>query len=218
MPVSLTELHARLYDYGGVLRVGKHPPGGRACCALEFGAIMREQLWTDEPGDLPDIRPLNDAFADDAERTRCLLPMVAAFWHWGSWGGTRQRRFGVRVVLRTVQTLIAPLSSLSPALQQQCQTVSTCERVIEMMQDLTQDTVTPLRVCQAAKEAAIHALQGDAAQATTGAARAAAEIAANTASKDASTRVLRLACDEVWIRAARESEDSQWVKQIWERD
>lgn len=55
----------------GVLKYGDHASGSREFCALEFSAIMRGNPHGDTPGDLPDIRSLNDAFGQGLLRLPC---------------------------------------------------------------------------------------------------------------------------------------------------
>ena len=110
----------------GVLTVGTHRPDARAFCALEFSAAVRGNPPSDAPGDLPDLRPLNDApWSSDRLRTAHLLPVMAAYWDWGTWSLATQTAVVARVAVLTVNRLIAALPGLSDAVSAQCRSART---------------------------------------------------------------------------------------------
>ena len=110
----------------GVLTAGAHRPDASAFCALEFSAAVRGKPPSDAPGDLPDLRPLNDApWSSDLLRTAHLLPVMAAYWDWGTWSPATQTAVVARVAVLTVNRLIAALPGLSDAVSAQCRSART---------------------------------------------------------------------------------------------
>jgi hypothetical protein len=155
----------------GVLKQGAHQPGSRAFCALEFDAVVRGRAHSDAPLTLPDLRPLNDAlWSSDVVRTHHLLPVMAAYWEWAEWSEEKRQRVMGRVVVLTVQRVIAGLPYLSPEIVMRCQQATTLE--------------TAGAAAYAAARAA-HAAADAAAYAAYAAADAAADAAANAAARAA---------------------------------
>ena len=93
MPITLEALkHGLVVHDDSVLKRGSHKPDSREFCALEFSSIMRKKDFSDSPGDMPDLRPLNDApLSSDAIRTEHLLPVMAALWDWRDWSNNKKR-------------------------------------------------------------------------------------------------------------------------------
>ena len=106
---------------GGVLKAGSHKEGSGEFCASEFSAIMRGKPVFDFSDDLPDIRAMNDAFgSNDLERTKCLLPVIAALWDWNAWDKTRRQRFVERLTVLTIQKIIGQLPTVGENAKAKC--------------------------------------------------------------------------------------------------
>jgi hypothetical protein len=163
--------------FGGVLRHGKHQPDGQAC-ALEAVSIAKGLTWTDDPRTvgLPDIRAINDAYRDDAPRTRDLVPVIEAYWDWATWSPARRRAVMDRIVIETVRQLIAELHMLPDAVRAQCRAVTTRQEAATAAAAARADAAL------AAADAALAAADAsDAARAAAYAAAAAARVAAYAA-------------------------------------
>ena len=107
MQDSFTDFVAR--RFGGVLRSGSHQPDGLAC-VHEADNCWHGRPWSDAPVDLPDMRPLNDAYPDDTSRTVAMLrlvPVMAEVWADPDW----RQRWVERVALETVRQLTVGLST-----------------------------------------------------------------------------------------------------------
>ena len=92
--MTVARLKAALVELdGGVLKRGSHEEGEREFCALELSSVMRGQKINDEPGNLPDLRDLNDTIYGDKVRTKALLPTMAALWDWEKWSDRRRKKF-----------------------------------------------------------------------------------------------------------------------------
>jgi hypothetical protein len=82
------------------------------CCvaALEAATVARcgKKRWSASPSlaGLPDLRPLNDAFRDDAARTEHLVPVVLALWDWAEWPAGRRVDWARGVALRTIRQVL----------------------------------------------------------------------------------------------------------------
>jgi hypothetical protein len=196
----------------GVLKQGAHQPGSRAFCALEFDAVVRGRAHSDAPLTLPDLRPLNDAlWSSDVVRTHHLLPVMAAYWEWAEWSEEKRQRVMGRVVVLTVQRVIAGLPYLSPEIVMRCQQATTLEtagaaayaaaRAAHAAADAA--AYAAYAAADAAADAAAYAADAAcaAARAADAAANAAAHAAANAAARDS---VLITAC-ALWVEAAAES-------------
>ncbi len=123
--MDTSELQRLLSEHDdGILRHGAHEEG-REFCALEFESRVRGRAWSDAPITLPDLRPLNDArWSSDEARTAALLPVMAALWEWTSWSAERRQAWVGRVVIATVNKIIAELPSLPDEIRVQCRAVT----------------------------------------------------------------------------------------------
>jgi hypothetical protein len=196
----------------GVLKQGAHQPGSREFCALEFDAVVRGRAHSDAPLTLPDLRPLNEAlWSSDVVRPHHLLPVMAAYWEWAEWSEEKRQRVMGRVVVLTVQRVIAGLPYLSPEIVMRCQQATTLEtagaaayaaaRAAHAAADAA--AYAAYAAADAAADAAAYAADAAcaAARAADAAANAAAHAAANAAARDS---VLITAC-ALWVEAAAES-------------
>ena len=116
-----TTLETRFH---GVIGHGMHENGCGACL-LECAHHTLGHEWSDAPNLWPDLRPLNDGPWDtDRARTTHLVPVLRAYWDWSTWMHARQRQVMERVILLTVQRVIAGLPGLTPAQRDGCRGVT----------------------------------------------------------------------------------------------
>ena len=190
MSMTIEALRQGLVEHDkGVLKGGMHKPEDREFCALEFSSIMRGKTLTDSPGDLPDLRPLNDApWPNDTARTAALLPVMVALWDWREWSSKRQAQWAQRVVIDTVRRIISELPGLSDLLRIRCHAGTTLNEV---------------KVEAAETEAEAGAWVATGAWAATAA--EAAAWAAGAAKTQTPESVLVTACD-IFIQAAQGTE------------
>lgn len=122
---------------GGVLKTGCHGEGERKFCALEFSSMMRGKGVDDNPGDLPDFRSLNDAdqWRSDKERTRHLLPVMAALWDWRTWSTKRQNRFTTLFSGDVQYNNYRMQGYLHQAMKDGITPITLCERLIQAAHD-----------------------------------------------------------------------------------
>ena len=127
----LTMLQAVLdARFHGVLTQGQHPdPEDSHACALELLSVVQGKPWTDDPETVRtfDVRALNDLEVPDAVRTTHFLPVLAAYAGSLDWPLERQQRVVARLVILTVQRLIAELPSLPEDLRSRCRRAATVE-------------------------------------------------------------------------------------------
>jgi hypothetical protein len=190
----------------GVLKQGAHQPGSRAFCALEFDAVVRGRAHSDAPLTLPDLRPLNDAlWSSDVVRTHHLLPVMAAYWEWAEWSEEKRQRVMGRVVVLTVQRVIAGLPYLSPEIVMRCQQATTLETAGAVADAAA--NAAARAAAYAAADAAAYAANIAAYAAARAAVRAAADAAANAAANaaDAAANAARAAVDAAADAAAGDS-------------
>ena len=167
----------------GLLMHGSHQEGTKEFCFHEFARAVRGRPHSDIPDDLPDLRSLNDAaWASDVERTRHMLPVLAAYWDWANWSRDKQQAIVVQVCILTVQRIISELPNLPQVVRAKCRTAQT------------------LTDAEAAAKAAAWAAEA-AAWAAWAAAKAAAEAAAWAAWARAGAKPLTIAC-QLWCDAA----------------
>jgi len=105
--------------FGGYIRKGSHSEDGKGCL-IEIANAAIGAAWSDHPTLWPDFRPINDAYDSDEARTRHLWPVLRKYWHWSEWGEARQRQIIERVVILTVQRIIAELPGLPAEVAQRC--------------------------------------------------------------------------------------------------
>ena len=182
--------------FGGRIRKGSHTEDG-AGCLIEIANAAIGAAWSDNPTLWPDLRPINDAFTSDSERTRVLWPVLRAYWHWSEWGAARQRQIIERVITLTVQRIIAELPGLPPDVAQRCREATTLSAA-----GAAAGAATAKRRRGAAAWAAALAADRAAAGAAWEAERAAwaAVLAAGEAWVAAADSVLERAC-ALWIEA-----------------
>lgn len=111
--------------FGGVLTEGKHEPDGHACVLEAYSQYLRKD-WSDAPHYLPDIRSLNDSrWPSDEDRTRAMLSVVAAYQDWPSMPLTRRQAIADRLVILTMQRIVADLPYLPDDIRRRCRRVKT---------------------------------------------------------------------------------------------
>ena len=110
--------------FGGRIRKGSHTEDG-AGCLIEIANAAIGAAWSDDPTLWPDFRSINDAFSSDEARTRHLWPVLRAYWHWSEWSTERQRQIIERVIILTVQRIIADLPGLPAEVAQRCREATT---------------------------------------------------------------------------------------------
>ena len=99
-------------QFGGVLTHGSHTPDGSACL-LEAAHAALGEVWSDTPDHWPDLRALNDGpWTSDAARTAALIPVLQAYWEWRTWSLARQQTVLARIIVLTINRLIADLPGL----------------------------------------------------------------------------------------------------------
>lgn len=183
-------------QHGGVLTTGCHDASADGpCCIMEARAVCLGLEWTDEPSvvGMPDIRPLNDArWSSDTARTEWMLKLADAYTNWATWSRERQQAVISRVVIGTVQHVIAELSPVPDAIRTRCRAVRTLDEAADAAAAAGAGAAEADAAWAAwAAEAAAGAAEADAA----GAARAAA-----WAARAAADQMLITAC-QVWIDA-----------------
>ena len=110
--------------FGGLIRNGSHTEDGSGCL-IEIANAAIGAAWSDDPTLWPDFRSINDAFSSDEARTRHLWPVLRAYWHWSEWSTERQRQIIERVIILTVQRIIAELPGLPAEVAQRCREATT---------------------------------------------------------------------------------------------
>ena len=179
--------------FGGLIRRGFHPDD-REGCLIEIANAAIGAAWSDHPTMWPDFRPINDAYDSDEARTRHLWPVLRKYWHWSEWGEARQRQIIERVVILTVQRIIAELPGLPAEVAQRCREATTRVAVLAAAGAAAGAAWAAERVAAWAAE---RAAEGAAREAGREAAWAAARAAARAAAADS---VLERAC-ALWIEA-----------------
>ena len=114
--------------FGGLLRGGSHRPDGEVC-AIELRAAALGLPWTDDPRRTRDFdyRAINDIVVPDALRTEWMLPVILAYAGSLDWPRAAQQRVVDRLVIWTVQRVIAALPHLPPSIRDQCREARTVE-------------------------------------------------------------------------------------------
>ena len=182
--------------FGGYIRKGSHSEDGKGCL-IEIANAAIGAAWSDHPTLWPDLRVLNDAFTSDTERTRVLWPVLRAYWHWSEWSTERQRQIIERVVILTVQRIIAELPGLPAEVAQRCREATTRAAALAAARAAERAAWAAEReAAWAADRAAERAAREAGREAAWAAARAAA-LAAEGAAADS---VLERAC-ALWIEA-----------------
>ena len=125
--VTLEALETLLKSrFKGVLFKGAHNEDSQAC-VLELLSVAQGMPWTDSPKTTRcfDLRLINDMPVSNAIRTKHLLPLLAVYAGSMDWPIAKQKAVVTRIVLLTVNRLLAELPSLSKVLKTQCQQATT---------------------------------------------------------------------------------------------
>ena len=114
------------------LSAGAHNPDGQAC-ALEYLSVARGIDWTDAPEKVRcfDLRLINDISVSDALRTEHLMPVLMAYDGSLDWPMERQQRVVERIIILTVQRLVADLPGLPDTIREQCRKATTLTEAAE---------------------------------------------------------------------------------------
>ena len=213
--------------FHGLIHQGSHNDRSQACL-LECAHAAIGAAWSDCPDLWPDLRPLNDAaWSSDARRTAHLIPVLRAYWEWSIVPVARQHQIMARLILLTVQRIIAELPGLPEVTRAACRQARTLDAATAAT--AAADATVASSVADAARAAAraaadavqvtgdvIRAIQWTVpspeavqtaetghAQATTALARAAsaASFVASHTTSHAADAVLGTAC-ALWIEAA----------------
>ena len=112
--------------FSGVLSAGHHGEDGEAC-GMEFLNAFHRRPWSDSPEEARsfDTRELNDIDISDEVRTKYLLPVLAAYDGSLDWPQERQRAVADRLVILTVQRVVAERPGLSDENRRQYRAAST---------------------------------------------------------------------------------------------
>jgi hypothetical protein len=196
---NATKMEQMLKRYGGKLYSGTHKPGVGQCCILELVSICKGLEWTDDPEvvGMPDCREINDgAWSTPELRAKHMLRLAVAFEAWMDWPEERVRRFAERLVIRTVNVLIAELPHIGEGVARSCRAADTLEAALEAAAYAAAAALAAARAAAYAAEKAAAAWDAEVAvQAAAMAAAAAAEAAEDP------DEVLVQAVD-LWVEAA----------------
>ena len=186
-----------------LLSAGAHMPDHQGC-ALEYLSVARGLEWTDDPASVRcwDLRPLNDIPVSDRLRTELLMPVLRAYDGSMDWPLDRQQAVAERLVVLTVQRIVAELPSLSSEMRRQCTEAATLKLAEAAAVAAAAAVATAEDEARAAAEAEAAAVAaGGAAEEAAGDAAAAAWAAGNAAGAARLEQVFRVAC-QVWLDAA----------------
>ena len=194
------------------LSAGAHQPDGHAC-ALEYLSVARGIPWTDQPETVRcwDIRPVNDILVSDDLRTTHLLPLLRAYDGSMDWPIARQISVVEKIIIATVNHVIAELQYLPDDLRAPCRVAATVAQA-GAAAGAAAVAIPAARAADAPASAAANAASAAAraaAHAASAAARAAAIVASAAArAADAAPTVLILdnlfiqVC-AIWLNSAR---------------
>jgi len=110
--------------FGGILRKGAHTEDGEACL-LECAHAAIGDPWSDTPDRWIDLRSIHDAFTNDIDRTRCMVPVMRAYWDWSEWPLDRKAHTMERLAILIVQRIVSAMPQLSLEIAVQCRQAST---------------------------------------------------------------------------------------------
>jgi hypothetical protein len=191
--------------FGGVLSAGSHIPSNDLACAIECESIARGREKSGDPVTLPDIRPLNDAYPNDASRTAAMSRLVIALWDWPEWSGARCARYLATVTKETIRRII-PIALRARGLDaeaERCEREGTADAAIAAGKALLASGVASRAAAYVATCDTAYDNDGDSNYLTYLAARAATLAAcAATIAACARLRVLDAAID-IWVEAAQ---------------
>jgi len=169
--------------FGGVLSHGAHQPDGAACINEAVNAA-RGRPWSDDPGEWPDLRDLNDApWSSATARTEHLLPVGVALWDWPDWSPERRAGFARRTAERTGREIVPMALRAAAAVHPDATHRAALETAAVRCAD---EGTAAVKSARAAARAAADAVS---------AARAAARAAADAVSAE------RAAADVAWAGA-----------------
>ena len=99
--------------FGGSLVAGHHHQQDGQACALELESSYLGLPWTEDPACLEifDVRPLNDMAVAADVRTPAMIGVLVAYHGSLRWSQERQWAVVTRLVVFTVQRLIAACSA-----------------------------------------------------------------------------------------------------------
>jgi hypothetical protein len=206
-----TKLEQVLKRYGGELYGGRHKAVDGECCILELVSVCKGLEWTDDPRavGMPDYRTINDGnWSTPKLRGTHMLRLAVAFEAWPEWPEERRRRFAERLVVRTVNVLIAELPHIGEDAARACRAADTLTAAEAAAADAAEAYAeAAYAYAAAAAWDAADAAEDAAAWATaTAATAAAAALAAEAAARSAAAaedpdKVLIQAVD-IWVEAA----------------
>ena len=231
--MTVQELQTALDTHDkGLLKRGAHKPDDREFCALEFVSILHNEPLNDNPGHLPDIRPINDGlWYSDKARTDAMLPLIVALWEWEQWSDKRKMKWAKIVAIKTVNVIISELPNLPKDISKKCKesnTLSEAANAARAAADAARAAANAANAAANAANAAANAANAaanaanaaanapysanaaDAARAAANAARAAANAAraaADAAYAAANTNIVLVSACQIWIDAAKETEN-----------
>jgi len=114
-------------QFGGVLRETVHAQGSGQANGMELLSVVRGLPWTASPDEVRcfDLGPLNKIQVTPETRTKFLMPVLAAYDGSLDWPIQKKQRVAERLVLLTVQRLIAELPGLPDAIRRKCRDART---------------------------------------------------------------------------------------------
>lgn len=210
------------HRFGGVLKAGKHLKGSR-CCALELASVLHGIEWTDDPEVVRsfDYRALNDILVPDDVRAEWMTKLLVAYDGSLDWSKSRQQKVADRIMILTVNRLIANLPEMPEGVAAKCRAAKTTSdavlavyeaagRAILVVNHISASAITAGAASASAiaddeTDAAFKAAEwaaSAAAYAASAAADAAAYEVSVITSKAASQQVFITAC-QLWLDAAK---------------
>ena len=127
MAIELTEFREVIgARFHGELGSGSHSPDG-AACALEAYSQAMGLEWTDNPSILRiwDVRPINDIDVPAKLRAERMPPLIVAYQGCMDWPAQRKNRTIMRIVIGTVNRIIADLPGLQVEIAALCRSART---------------------------------------------------------------------------------------------
>jgi hypothetical protein len=114
-------------QFGGVLSETVHVPGSSQANGMELLSVARGLPWTSSSEEVRcfDLGPLNKIQVTPETRTKFMMPVLAAFDGSLDWPIQKKQRVAERLVLLTVQRLIAELPGLPDSSRRRCRDART---------------------------------------------------------------------------------------------
>jgi hypothetical protein len=199
--------------FGGLLSFGPHLEGGEGCIN-EVGSAAKGLPWTDSPAILRcwDFRSINDMNVSREVRAKYLPKVFVAYDGSMDWPLERQLAVSRKLVILTIQRLIAEIPGLSEAAREQCRQANTLEQAARAVR-AAEVVVTAWEVVKTTKEAV--RMAREASRAVTGKAVAVktaklavktaklAAVAAGSMAAVAATEEIFIQVCEIWLEAAK---------------